>query len=74
MKILELLDCPFCGARACDLDKGNGKGVYVYLDSPGKGHDSTRQVACLECGSGNPNVKLWNTRKANGVTTKLKQK
>ena len=55
-------DCPFCGATADALDKRNGKGVYAYMNAPGKSHESTMHVACLECGSGSPSIEVWSRR------------
>ena len=60
-----LLACPHCGATAEALDKGNGKGVYAYTDAPSSDIEPWMHVACLECGSGSPSVKVWNSRKAN---------
>jgi len=30
----EIEDCPFCGAKAADLDKLKGLGVYVHFNAP----------------------------------------
>lgn len=61
MKAQPVANCPHCGAKPT-LDKRTGTGVYAYMDSPGKGHEPTLHVACLECGSGSPSVEVWNQR------------
>jgi len=58
----DISDCPHCGATYKSLDKINGKGVYAYMDAPGKSITATMHVACLECGSGSPSLKVWNRR------------
>jgi hypothetical protein len=61
---VDLLACPYCGATAEALDKRNGKGVYAYMGSPSSDIEPWMHVACLECGSGSPSAKVWNSRKA----------
>ena len=63
--------CPFCGAKQEDLDKGKSKGVYVYNNAP---HSSIQQwphVACLECGAGAPQLKVWNRRAKDSLYVRL---
>ena len=57
-----IADCPHCGAKARNLNKRKGRGVYVYNDTPNGDCKPWPHVACLVCGSGSPSLTVWNRR------------
>jgi len=58
-KVVE--DCPFCGAKAEDLDKSKCLGVYVHFNAANSEDKPWRHVSCLECGAG-AKLETWNRR------------